>query len=411
MIWSRRTGKPIYHAIVWQSRQSVAISERLKQSGLEASIRHKTGLPIDAYFSGTKVAWLLENVPGAKEQAENGELLFGTIDTWLIWKLSGGKAHVTDYSNASRTMFFNIRTLEWDGELMNTLGIPRALLPEVRPSSCVYEYTTSEILGAPVPIASALGDQQSALFGQKCFKNGLAKNTYGTGCFLLMNTGDKIVESTNGLATTIAWGMDGKVEYALEGSVFVAGAAIQWLRDEMGLIGTSAESEDYARQVPDAGGVYFVPAFTGLGAPYWDENARGMMIGITRGTKREHMIRAVLESIAFQTKDVLDAIEADTGMRLEALNVDGGAASNDLLLQFQTDILEVPVNRPANLESTALGAAYAAGLAVGVWKDRNELLSNQEGVRAFTPQMPPETAKALYTGWLRAVTHARHWLD
>jgi len=425
VLWNRATGRPVYHAIVWQSRQTTPISESLKKRGLTDEFRRKTGLPIDAYFSGTKIAWILERVPGTRELAEAGELLFGTIDSWLIWKLTGGKVHVTDYSNASRTLIFNIHELKWDSALLGHLNIPASILPEVRPSSCVYGETDPAILGAPVPVSGAAGDQQAALFGQNCFEPGMAKNTYGTGCFLLMNTGTKIVESHHGLATTIAWGLCGtscgddassvvnqvKVEYALEGSVFVAGSAIQWLRDSVRAIDSAPDSEWVAKKVADSGGVYFVPAFTGLGAPYWDENARGMIIGLTRGTTKEHLVRATLESLAYQTKDVLGAIEADSGIHLAALNVDGGAAANNLLMQFQADVLGVPVDRSATLETTALGAAYLAGLAVGVWKNRDELRNARKSDAIFTPQMEPDRAAKLYAGWCQAVKHAMNWIE
>ena len=440
VLWNRTTGRPVYHAIVWQSRQTTPISESLKKRGLSDEFRRKTGLPIDAYFSGTKIAWILEHVPGTRELAEAGDLLFGTIDSWLIWKLTGGKVHVTDYSNASRTLIFNIHELKWDAELLGHLNIPASILPEVRPSSCVYGETDPAILGTPVPVSGAAGDQQAALFGQNCFEPGMAKNTYGTGCFLLMNTGEKIVESHHGLATTIAWGLCGddscgddassvvsktslcgddassvvkkvKVEYALEGSVFVAGSAVQWLRDSLRAIDSAPESEWAAKKVEDSGGVYFVPAFTGLGAPYWDESARGMIIGLTRGTTKEHLVRATLESLAYQTKDVLGAIEADSGIHLAALNVDGGAAANNLLMQFQADVLGVPVDRSATLETTALGAAYLAGLAVGVWKNRDELRHVRKSDALFTPKMDPDRASALYRGWCRAVKHAMNWIE
>ena len=375
VVWDKETGRPVYNAIVWQSRQTAPICERLKAKNLDAEFKSKTGLPIDAYFSGTKITWILENVEGAKAQAEAGKLIFGTIDTWLIWKLTGGKAHVTDYSNASRTLIYNIRELQWDDELLGILNIPKSMLPEVRPSSSVYGYTVPSILGASIPVAGAAGDQQAALFGQNCFNPGEAKNTYGTGCFMLMNTGTDIYESKNGLVTTIAWGLDGKVEYALEGSIFVAGSAIQWLRDGARMVDSAPDSEWVAKKVKDTAGVYLVPAFVGLGAPYWDENARGMIIGITRGTTKAHIVRATLESLAYQTKDVLGAMEADSNIKLASLKVDGGAVANNLLMQFQADILGVPVDRPQITETTALGAAYLAGLAVGVWQNKEELKS------------------------------------
>jgi len=411
VVWNRRTGKPVYNAIVWQSRQSAEISEGLKRRGLSETFRHKTGLPIDAYFSGTKIAWMLDNVVGARQEAENGELAFGTVDTWLIWKLTGGKVHATDYSNASRTLIYNIRELKWDDELLAVLGIPSSMLPEVRESSGTFGETEPELLGAAVPIAGVAGDQQSALFGQGCFEKGMAKNTYGTGCFLLMNTGDEACESANGLVTTIAWGLGGKVEYALEGSVFVAGSAIQWLRDGIKAIDSSAQSEEIAASVPDSAGVYMVPAFTGLGAPYWDENARGMMIGLTRGTTMAHIVRATLESLAYQTKDVVGALETDAGVRIASLNVDGGATANDLLMQFQSDILGIPVNHAPMLETTALGAAFLAGLSVGVWTlDDLRGMRTHSGV-VFGPKMAKGEADRRYRGWTRAVGHARNWLS
>jgi len=410
VIWNRRTGRPVCPAIVWQSRQSADISEDIKKRGLAETFRQKTGLPIDAYFSGTKIAWILDHVPNARQEAEKGELAFGTIDTWLIWKLTGGKVHATDYSNASRTLVYNIRDLKWDEELLAILKIPAKLLPEVRPSSGSFGETERDLLGASVPITGVAGDQQAALFGQGCFTPGSAKNTYGTGCFLLMNTGSEAPVSKNGLVTTIAWGIGGTVEYALEGSVFVAGSAIQWLRDGVKLIDSSAQSEAIAASVPDTAGVYVVPAFTGLGAPYWDEDARGLMIGITRGTTRAHLVRATLESLAYQTKDVIGALEADAGLRLAALNVDGGAAANNLLMQFQSDILGVPVNRAPMLETTALGAAFLAGLSVGVWNRDTLRAMRQKAGAVFSPSMPKETAAELYAGWRKAVRHARHWL-
>jgi len=410
VVWNRRTGRPVCPAIVWQSRQSADISEDLKKRGLEEVFRRKTGLPVDAYFSGTKIAWILDHVPGARQDAEKGELAFGTIDTWLVWKLTGGKVHATDYSNASRTLIYNIRELGWDAELLSILGIPASLLPEVRSSSGSFGETEKGLLGAPVPITGVAGDQQAALFGQGCFAPGSAKNTYGTGCFLLMNTGAEVPVSKNGLITTIAWGVGGAVEYALEGSVFVAGSAVQWLRDGVKLIDSSAQSEAIAASVPDTAGVYVVPAFTGLGAPYWDEDARGLMIGLTRGTTRAHIVRATLESLAYQTKDVIRALEADAGLCLTALNADGGAAANGLLMQFQADILGVPVNRAPMLETTALGAAFLAGLAVGMWELDALRTMRQKAGSAFFPSMPKDAAEKLYAGWRKAVRHARHWL-
>ena len=374
VVWDKATGKPIYNAIVWQCRRTASICDALKAEGLENYVRENTGLVLDAYFSGTKVKWILDNVPGARVRAEKGELLFGNIDTWLIWNLTRGKVHVTDYSNASRTMLFNIKTLEWDQKMLDLLGVPLAMLPKVRPSSEVYGYTDAQTFGgAEIPIAGVAGDQQAALFGQACFSDGMAKNTYGTGCFMLMNTGEKRVPSKNGLLTTIAWGVDGKVEYALEGSIFVAGAAVQWLRDELRLVDNAAQTEAMAASVPDSHGVYLVPAFVGLGAPYWDMYARGTLVGLTRGANRNHIVRATLESIAYQTRDVLQAMEEDSGIKLAALKVDGGAVANNFLMQFQSDILGVPVQRPCVTETTAMGAAFLAGLAVGFWKSKSEI--------------------------------------
>jgi glycerol kinase len=411
VIWDKKTGRPVYNAIVWQSRQTASICEELKRQGLVTEFQEKTGLLIDAYFSGTKVKWILDHVEGARSKAERGELLFGTIDTWLIWKLTGGKVHVTDYSNASRTLMYNIRELQWDDDLLRYLTVPRCMLPEVHASSEVYGYTVPSVIGAPVPIAGAAGDQQAALFGQNCFEPGMAKNTYGTGCFMLMNTGTKIYKSENGLVTTIAWGLDGKVEYALEGSIFVAGSAIQWLRDGLRLIDAAADSEWVAKRVPDAGGVYVVPAFVGLGAPYWDMNARGTILGITRGTTKAHIVRATLDSMAYQTRDVLSAMEADSGIKLAELKVDGGAVENNMLMQFQADILGVPVDRPQVIETTALGAAYLAGLATGVWSSREELKQSWKLDNRFEPAMAKDEADQLYKGWCKAVKHSMHWLD
>ena len=411
VVWDKATGCPIYNAIVWQSRQTAGICEDLIKQGLVDEFKEKTGLVIDAYFSGTKIRWILDHVEGAQERAERGELLFGTIDSWLIWKLSGGTVHVTDYSNASRTLLFNINTLEWDDQLLSYLNIPKCMLPEVRPSSDVYGVTDPAVLGVSVKIAGAAGDQQSALFGQTCFEAGMAKNTYGTGCFMLMNTGEQPIVSKNGLVTTIAWGLDGKVEYALEGSIFVAGSAIQWLRDGLRLIDTAPDSEWVAKRVPDSDGVYVVPAFVGLGAPYWDMNARGTIIGITRGTTKAHIVRATLDSMAYQTMDVLGAMEADSGIKLASLKVDGGACANNMLMQFQADILGVPVDRPQVIETTALGAAYLAGLAVGVWKSKDELRQSWKLQNRFEPAMDAGKAAAYYKGWRKAVKHAMHWLD
>ena len=410
VIWDRTTGRPIYNAIVWQSRQTADICEDLKRQGLVDEFKEKTGLVIDAYFSGTKVKWILDHVEGARARAEKGELAFGTIDTWLLWKLTGGKEHKTDYSNASRTLMFNIKTLEWDEALLKHLTVPKSLLPEVRPSSEVYGHTIPSVIGASVPVAGMAGDQQSALFGQNCFSPGAAKNTYGTGCFLLMNTGEDLCMSKNGLVTTIAWGLDGKVEYALEGSIFVGGSAIQWLRDGLRLVDSAPDSEWVAKKVPDAGGVYMVPAFVGLGAPYWDMNARGMIIGLTRGTTKAHIVRATLDSLAYQTRDVLGAMEADSGNRLAALKVDGGAVANNLLMQFQADLLGVPVDRPQITETTALGAAYLAGLATGVWASKEELKKSWQLDTRFAPSLDQQEADNLYRGWKRAVKHAANWL-
>ena len=410
VVWDRATGRPIYNAIVWQSRQTADICEDLKRQGLVDEFKEKTGLVIDAYFSGTKVKWILDHVEGARARAEKGELAFGTIDTWLLWKLTGGKEHKTDYSNASRTLMFNIKTLEWDEALLKHLTVPKSLLPEVRPSSEVYGHTIPSIIGASVPVAGMAGDQQSALFGQNCFSPGEAKNTYGTGCFLLMNTGEELCMSKNGLVTTIAWGLDGKVEYALEGSIFVGGSAIQWLRDGLRLVDSAPDSEWVAKKVPDAGGVYMVPAFVGLGAPYWDMNARGMIIGLTRGTTKAHIVRATLDSLAYQTRDVLGAMEADSGNRLAALKVDGGAVANNLLMQFQADLLGVPVDRPQITETTALGAAYLAGLATGVWASKEDLKKSWQLDTRFTPALDKKDADKLYKGWRKAVKHAANWL-
>ncbi|GEB35586.1 MULTISPECIES: glycerol kinase GlpK [Brevibacillus] len=403
VVWDRHTGKPIYNAIVWQSRQTIDICNQLKEQGYEQTVREKTGLLIDAYFSGTKVAWMLEHVEGAREKAERGDLLFGTIDTWLIWKLTNGNVHVTDYSNASRTLMFNIHTLEWDDELLAMLHVPKAMLPRVCPSSELYGYTDEKVFQVQIPIAGIAGDQQAALFGQACFSEGAAKNTYGTGCFMLMNTGEKAVASKNGLLTTIAWGVDGKVEYALEGSIFVAGAAIQWLRDGLKLIEKSSDSEKHAMAVDSTDGVYMVPAFVGLGAPYWDMEARGAIFGLTRGTTEDHLIRAALESLAYQTRDVLEAMEADSGIKLQKLAVDGGAVANNFLMQFQSDILATEVERPRVNETTALGAAYLAGLAVGYWNSKEDIVHNKVVERSFVPDLAEEKRQELYEGWKQAV--------
>ncbi len=406
VVWEKNSGKPIYNAIVWQSRQTADICEQLKKDGHTDHVRDKTGLLIDAYFSGTKVKWILDHVKGAREKAEKGELLFGTMDTWIIWKLSGGAAHVTDYSNASRTMMYNIFDLKWDQELLDLLNVPKSMLPQVRPSSEVYAKTVPyHFLGQEVPIAGVAGDQQAALFGQACFEKGLAKNTYGTGCFMLMNTGEEAVKSKNGLLTTIAWGIDGKVEYALEGSIFVAGSAIQWLRDGLRMIKKAEDSEAYAIKVDSTDGVYVVPAFVGLGTPYWDSEVRGSVFGLTRGTTKEHFIRATLESLAYQTKDVLTAMEEDSGISVKTLRVDGGVVKNNFLMQFQSDLLNVPVERPEINETTALGAAYLAGLAVGYWKDRSEISKNWKLDKQFEPKAGEKNGK-LYEGWQKAVKAA-----
>ncbi|MBS3682091.1 glycerol kinase GlpK [Ornithinibacillus massiliensis] len=404
VVWDKNTGIPVYHAIVWQSRQTEAICQELKDNGYENLIREKTGLLVDPYFSGTKVKWILDHVEGTRERAEKDELLFGTIDTWLIWKFTGGKVHVTDYSNASRTMMFNIHELIWDEELLDMLTIPQSMLPEVRSSSEVYGTTDNyHLFGQNVPIAGVAGDQQAALFGQACFQEGMVKNTYGTGCFMLMNTGERAVQSKHGLLTTIAWGIDGKVEYALEGSIFVAGSAIQWLRDGMRMFQNAADSETYATRVSSTEGVYVVPAFVGLGTPYWDSDARGAVFGLTRGTTKEHFIRATLESLAYQTKDVLTSMLKDSGISLQSLRVDGGSVKNDFLMQFQSDILNVPVERPFIKETTALGAAYLAGLAVGFWESKEEIASQWNYDIVFEPQMEESKRENLYKGWKKAV--------
>lgn len=407
VVWDKRTGRPVHKAIVWQCRRTAEYCDSLKEQGLVDMFRAKTGLVLDAYFSGTKLKWILDNVKDARQKAENGQLLFGTIDSWIIWKLTGGKVHITDYSNASRTLLFNIHTLQWDEEIMRILEIPRQMLPEVKPSSCVYGCTDSKIFGEEVPIAGAGGDQQCALFGQTCFEPGEAKNTYGTGGFMLMNTGDKPVTSKNGLVTTIAWGVGGKVEYALEGSIFVAGAALQWLRDEMGLIKDAAESEECANAVPDTNGCYMVPAFVGLGAPYWDQYARGVIAGLTRGVNRNHVVRAALESMAYQVTDVLRAMEEDSGIKLSALRVDGGACVNNFLAQFQADIMNTAVLRPMCIETTAMGAAYLAGLAVGYWPDKETIKKNHIIAREFIPHMADIKRQMLLEDWHKAVQAAQ----
>ena len=409
IVWDKKTGEPVYNAIVWQCRRTSDIADELKAKGLEETYRKKTGLIIDAYFSATKIKWILDHVEGARALAEEGKLLFGTVETWLIWKLTKGRVHVTDYSNASRTMLFNINTLDWDEDILNELELPRSMLPKPMPSSCVYGHTDASFFGGEIPIGGAAGDQQAALFGQTCFHEGEAKNTYGTGCFLLMNTGNKPVFSENGLVTTIAWGLEGEVSYALEGSIFVAGAAIQWLRDELRLIDSAADSEYMASKVEDTNGCYVVPAFTGLGAPHWDQYARGTIVGITRGTNKNHIIRATLESISLQVCDVIDAMRADSGIEVRTLKVDGGASANNFLMQFQSDILGVPVNRPACVESTAIGAAYLAGLAVGYWKNKDEVIKNQKLDRVFTPQMPQAARDKKRREWNKAVHYAFGW--
>lgn len=408
VLWDKETGKPVYNAIVWQCRRTAPLCEKLKAEGYEDIIREKTGLKIDAYFSGTKIKWILDNVPGLRERAEKGEILAGTIDTWLIWKLSGGSVHVTDVTNASRTMLYNIYSLEWDVDLLKLLDIPLCILPEVKDSSCVFCTTDSDICGFSVPIASAIGDQQAALFGQGCFKKGDAKNTYGTGCFMLMNTGYSPVVSKQ-LLTTIAIGIKGEVQYALEGSVFIGGAVIKWLRDELELISSAPEVDRLAESVPNANGAYLVPAFVGLGTPYWDMYARGTIVGLTRGVKKAHICRAALEGIAYQVKDVLETMVADSGTPINSLNVDGGACVSNIMMQFQSDILNTKVHRPKNVETTALGAAYLAGLATGFWKSKEEIINQQETDKLFEPQMSEETRKTLCNGWKKAVEKSLHW--
>ncbi|WP_115994634.1 glycerol kinase GlpK [Cohnella lupini] len=405
VIWNRLTGKPIYRAIVWQSKQSADICTRLKGEGFEPMVREKTGLIIDPYFCGTKVRWILDHVHQAREMAEQGELLFGTIDTWLLWKLTDGKVHATDYSNASRTLMYNIHELKWDPELLSMLDIPASMLPEVKPSSHIYGYVSESLFPVPIPIAGIAGDQHASLFGHACFEKGMAKNTYGTGCFLLMNTGSEPVTSNNGLLTTIAWGIDGKIVYALEGSIFIAGAVVKWLRDGLKTIWKVSDSDEHAAVVPSADGVYFVPAFVGLGAPYWDMDARGAIFGLTAGTTEDHIIRAAVESIAYQTKDVLTSMEADSGIKLVKLTVDGGATANQFLMQWQADLLNVPIERPKVLETTALGAAYLAGLAVGLWKNQDEIsfqirISRDQN---YKPDLPEEIRQERYEGWVQAV--------
>lgn len=409
ILWDRHTGEPVYNAIVWQCRRTSRICDDLKAQGLTDLFRQKTGLVLDAYFSATKIKWILDHVPGLRDRAEKGDILFGTVETWLIWRLTRGKVHVTDYSNASRTMLFNILELCWDEEILEILDIPKKMLPEARPSSAIYGETDASFFGAAIPIAGAAGDQQAALFGEACFNAGEAKNTYGTGCFLLMNTGPTPVFSEKGLVTTIAWGLSGQVSYALEGSIFVTGAAIQWLRDELRFISTAGESEKLASSVRDTAGCYVVPAFTGLGAPYWDQYARGAIVGLTRGVNRAHIVRATLESIAYQTLDVLEVMQEDSGIRLNTLKADGGASNNDFLMQFQADIANVPVMRPACVETTALGAAYLAGLAVGFWPGTKELVSNWQVDRVFQPAMDENKRQAQIAGWKKAVTRSFEW--
>jgi glycerol kinase len=409
MVWERASGRPIHPAIVWQSRQTAPICDELRARGLEDEVRSRTGLVIDAYFSGTKVRFILDAVEGAQRRAERGELAFGTVDTWLLHKLTGGRVHATEYSNASRTLLYNIHTRDWDERLLGELRVPRAMLPEVRDTSGVFAATDAEWFGAEIPVAGIAGDQQAALFGQGCTAPGRAKNTYGTGCFLLMNTGEEAPTSRSGLVTTIAWGIGGRVEYALEGSVFVTGAAVQWLRDGLGLVARASDTEAAARSVPDTGGVYFVPAFVGLGAPYWDERARGTIVGLTRGTRREHLIRATLEAIAFQTRDVVECVRADSGLALEALRVDGGASTNDFLMQFQADVLGAPVRRPALLEATAMGAAALAGLAVGFFHRPSDVERFAGRITEFEPRLDAARREELYAGWKRAVERSRGW--
>lgn len=409
IVWDKNTGKPVYNAIVWQCRRTSEYCDSLKEKGLTETFQKKTGLVIDAYFSGTKVKWILDHVEGARERAKRGDLLFGTVETWLIWKLTKGAVHVTDYSNASRTMLFNINTLKWDDEILKELDIPKCMLPQAKPSSEIYGETDPSFFGGRIPIAGAAGDQQAALFGQTCFEKGEAKNTYGTGCFLLMNTGETPVFSKNGLVTTIAWGIDGTVHYALEGSVFVAGAAIQWLRDELRLIDSASDTEYLAQKVEDSNGCYVVPAFTGLGAPYWDQYARGTIVGLTRGVNKDHIIRATLESLAYQVNDVLEAMEADSGILLSALKVDGGASANNFLMQAQADVSQAPVHRPNCVETTAMGAAYLAGLAVGYWKDKEDVKKNWTIDRIFQPQIAKETRQKMLSGWKKAVRYAHGW--
>jgi len=408
VVWDRTTGEPVYNAIVWQDKRTAPICEQLKIQGHQEYVRQNTGLVIDSYFSGTKIKWILDNVPKAQEKASKGDLLFGTIDTWLIWNLSGRKVHATDLTNASRTMVFNIRSLSWDDKLLDALQIPKSMLPEVKPSA--FHFGDWNYKGVDIPIAGVAGDQQAALFGQACFEPGMAKNTYGTGCFMLMNMGSKIQLSKNGLITTIAWGMNGEVQYALEGSVFIAGAAVQWLRDGLHLIDQSKDSEYFAAKALGSNEVYVVPAFAGLGAPYWDMYARGAIFGLTRDTGKDHIIKATLESLAFQTKDILNAMQEDTGLQLASLKVDGGACANNILMQFQADILGTEVERPEVIESTALGAAYLAGIQIGLWK-KDDIIRNRKIQKRFTPQMAEASRKQLYKGWLKAVERTKGWVE
>jgi glycerol kinase len=410
IVWDRNTGKPIMNGIVWQDRRTAGICDQMKADGFTDYVRENTGLVIDAYFSGTKVKWMLDNVEGAREKAEKGELMFGTVDTWLIWNLTGREAHVTDYSNAARTLMFNIKTLDWDDTLLEELGVPRSMLPEVKPSSEIYGYTAEKTFGgARIPVAAAIGDQQGALFGQACFQRGMAKNTYGTGSFVLMNTGTERIESKTGLLTTIAWGIGDRVEYALEGAIFVTGAAVQWLRDELKIVADAEDTNYFASKVEDTNGVYMVPAFVGLGAPYWDQYARGAIVGLTRGANRDHIVRATLESIAYQTRDVIDCQEKDSGIQTAELKVDGGASMNDFLMQFQADILGVPVLRPKIVETTARGSAFLAGLAVGFWENQKDLENAFELDKRFDPQMSKPERDRLYAGWQKAVEKAKDW--
>ncbi|MFW6410029.1 MAG: glycerol kinase GlpK [Halanaerobiales bacterium] len=411
VVWDRETGAPVYNAIVWQDKRTSDICDELRENGLENKIREKTGLVIDSYFSATKIKWILDNVEGAREKAEVGRLVFGTVDTWLIWNLTGGKLHITDVTNASRTMLYNIIDLGWDDELLDLITVPSSMLPEVKPSSEVYGHTDEEIFGTEVPIAGIAGDQHAATFGQGCYEKGMVKNTYGTGCFMLMNTGEEPVRSEHGLLTTIAWNLDGKVNYALEGSIFVAGAAVQWLRDELRIIDSAEDTEYFAHKVDDTGGVYFVPAFSGLGAPYWDMHARGTLVGLTRGSSKEHIVRAVLEGIAYQSRDVLEAMEADSDLKLKKMKVDGGAVKNNFLMQFQADILGAEVERPLINETTALGAAFLAGLAVGYWSDLEELRAIYQVERTFEPDLSAKKRKTYYEGWKKAVERSKKWVE